>query len=150
MKAITIWQPWASWITLGIKALETRTHGRFAFLMGQRIGIHAGKQFDETAIDIAAHFRPEIRAEHERQLAAGGYPAGVLLCTAWVYDDGPCLTVDATEALCDTTCAYGLYLDKIKPFDPPVPMRGYQGAWELPREVAWAIEHGLTLPGVPA
>ena len=150
MKAITIWQPWASWIAWGRKTIETRTHGRFEFLMGQRVGIHAGKKFDEEAIEMAAYYRPEIVEEHERQLAAGGYPAGVLLCTAYVYDVASVLECEGTEALCDTTCAYGLYLDKIKPFDPPVPMRGYQGAWELPREVAWAIEHGLTLPGVPA
>lgn len=46
MKAITIWQPWASLIMSGRKAIETRTHDRFKGLVGQRIAIHAGRRWD--------------------------------------------------------------------------------------------------------
>jgi predicted transcriptional regulator len=42
MKVITLWQPWASFIALGWKTIETRTHDRFKNLVCERIAIHAG------------------------------------------------------------------------------------------------------------
>ena len=42
--AITLHQPWASLIVLGIKTVETRSWPAPARLVGQRIAIHAGKR----------------------------------------------------------------------------------------------------------
>lgn len=44
MKAITLWQPWASLIALGVKTIETRSWGAPRSLIGQRIAIHAAKR----------------------------------------------------------------------------------------------------------
>ena len=44
MYAITLHQPWASLIALGIKTVETRSLPAPALLVGQTIVIHAGKQ----------------------------------------------------------------------------------------------------------
>ena len=41
--AITLHQPWASLIALGIKTVETRSWPAPARLVGQRIAVHAGK-----------------------------------------------------------------------------------------------------------
>lgn len=46
--AISIHQPWASFIAHGIKRTEGRTHGRFASLVGQRVAIHATKTWDKN------------------------------------------------------------------------------------------------------
>lgn len=46
MKAISLWQPWASWVVAGIKKVETRnwaTNYRGPLL------IHAAKKYDERA-----------------------------------------------------------------------------------------------------
>ncbi|NOW46218.1 hypothetical protein FHW96_002376 [Novosphingobium sp. SG751A] len=43
LKALTIWQPWASLITAGAKPYEFRSWRPPASLIGQRIVIHAGK-----------------------------------------------------------------------------------------------------------
>jgi len=43
MKAISIWQPHASLIVLGLKPFETRSWTAWKSLIGQRIWIHAGK-----------------------------------------------------------------------------------------------------------
>lgn len=42
MKALTVWQPWASLIALGHKPYEFRGWPAPARLVGQRIAIHAG------------------------------------------------------------------------------------------------------------
>ena len=41
--AITLHQPWASLIALGVKTVETRSWPAPARLVGQRIAVHAGK-----------------------------------------------------------------------------------------------------------
>lgn len=41
LPTITLWQPWASLVTLGIKTIETRSWAAPERLIGQRIGIHA-------------------------------------------------------------------------------------------------------------
>lgn len=43
MKALTIWQPWASLIVKGYKRFEFRRYPAPRSLIGQRIVIHAGK-----------------------------------------------------------------------------------------------------------
>ena len=42
--AITLHQPWASLIALGLKTVETRSWPAPARLVGQRIAVHAGKR----------------------------------------------------------------------------------------------------------
>lgn len=46
MKAITLYQPWASLIALGVKTIETRSWPAPGSLIGERIAIHAGKKVD--------------------------------------------------------------------------------------------------------
>lgn len=45
MKAITLWQPWASAIALGYKTIETRSWSAPKALIGQRIAIHAAQRY---------------------------------------------------------------------------------------------------------
>ena len=54
--AITLHQPWASLIALGIKTVETRSWPAPARLLGQRIAVHAGKRLVR---------RPDERIERE-------------------------------------------------------------------------------------
>ena len=42
--AITLHQPWASLIALGVKTVETRSWPAPTRLVGQRIAVHAGKR----------------------------------------------------------------------------------------------------------
>lgn len=44
MKALTVWQPWASLIAIGAKPYEFRSWEPPAWIVGQRIAIHAGKR----------------------------------------------------------------------------------------------------------
>lgn len=64
MKAISLWQPWASLIACGAKPYETRHWAPPRALIGQRIAIHAAKKIDRDAAGFA------------EDLMFGQHPAG--------------------------------------------------------------------------
>lgn len=53
MKAISLWQPWASLIACGEKPYETRHWAPPRELIGQTIAIHAAKKIDKDAAGMA-------------------------------------------------------------------------------------------------
>lgn len=53
MKAISLWQPWASLIACGVKVYETRSWPPPRELIGQPIAIHAAKKIDRGAAEFA-------------------------------------------------------------------------------------------------
>jgi hypothetical protein len=53
MKAISLWQPWASLIACGAKPYETRHWAPPRDLIGQPIAIHAAKKIDKQAARFA-------------------------------------------------------------------------------------------------
>lgn len=53
MKAISLWQPWASLIACGAKPFETRHWAPPRALIGQPIAIHAAKRVDRDAAAFA-------------------------------------------------------------------------------------------------
>ena len=78
MYAITLHQPWASLITLGLKMVETRSWPAPARLVGQRIAVHVGKRLIR---------QPGGRIERELQAQWGedwrrNIPTGAVLATA--------------------------------------------------------------------
>lgn len=122
MRALTIWQPWASLIAKGDKRIENRDYPPFSTIVGERIAIHAGKQWDH------------------RSLATDGgadLPRGAVVATA-------VLVGHVTESDDAFFCGpFGWLLEDIRKVDPPVPCRGYQGAWTLPAEVAAQVKRSI-------
>lgn len=53
MKAISLWQPWASLIACGAKPFETRSWAPPRDMIGQPIAIHAAKKIDKGAGEFA-------------------------------------------------------------------------------------------------
>lgn len=53
MKAISLWQPWASLIACGAKPYETRSWAPPRSMIGQPIAIHAAKKVDRDAAAFA-------------------------------------------------------------------------------------------------
>lgn len=136
MKALSIWQPWASLIMSGHKKIETRGWAAPYSILGQRI-----------AIASTASNRPEQRRAAEGHVfrehyCATGLPAienlpmGCILGTVLV--DG-CREMDASflEELEPQEEAFGIYgpgrfawfLRDPRPLDRPVPAKGAQGVW---------------------
>lgn len=159
MKALTIWQPWASLIIAGAKPYEFRGWRFPASMIGQRIVIHAAKR--KIEIDEAGHlfhlrnFRNcsddnKLRwaetclvAEHaqavfnqalERNLPmAAGIGTAVLgeprLGTEIAEEFGVPRANDSTR---DQHANWGWPMLDIERWPEPIPMRGFQGFWNCP------------------
>ena len=139
MKAVTLWQPWATWIALGWKTIETRTHDRMKCLFGETIAIHAGLHWDEDAIEMARRWLTneqiadtlKMRRRHTRLKRHFVHPTGIV-CTTSVWSYGWLGAGDSAAALCDCSGndLFGLVLDEIRAINPPIPVSGSQGIWE--------------------
>ena len=121
MKALTIRQPWASLIALGVKHIETRSWRAPQSLIGQTIAIHAGKaldgrhfdQFGEWSLHVPPYIDglPQLRRlgaigpdgnslvmEHVRVL-----PLGAVVATATLADCLPMVEMNGDDER-DGTC----------------------------------------------
>jgi activating signal cointegrator 1 len=126
--AITLWQPWASWIALGLKSVETRGHRHFQHLVGQTIAIHAGKAYDKHALSVAMRYAAI-------QDLCGIHPQGVIVCMATVVGFRELVERDSVHALCPCGPGrFGLFLADIRPLVPAIPAKGAQGVWMWNRE----------------
>jgi len=139
MKAISLWQPWAAWIALGWKSIETRTHGRFAQLKGERIAIHAAKKFDKDCT-IIPRWLIDDRAERTyigRAVEMINEYQGSVICTALVDDVGwvrfPNKDWDR-RACCSVNGMFCLFLKDIQ-LVWPIKVRGRQAIFEVPHEL---------------
>lgn len=56
MKALPLWQPWASLVAVGAKRVETRHWPAPARLIGQRVAIYATKRRSELWLCVRAPF----------------------------------------------------------------------------------------------
>jgi hypothetical protein len=128
MKVITLWQPWASWVALGWKTIETRTHPRFACLVGQRIAIHAGLKWDDTALTAAKDFLTAT----QRGEVVWGRERGVIICTAYVAAHRELDSSHSKAALidCGGTRRWGLFLTDVQVVKA-FPVKGKQGIWSV-------------------
>lgn len=147
MKAITIWQPWASLIVAGAKPYEFRGWKPPRSLIGQRIAIHAGaRQLERPEIhwllkDMADKcLHAEIaRPIIERVLREPDcLPRSHMLCTAILGEPKPgdeCarefgIETGGNDSDREGTFNWGWPLTDIQPLEPPEPMRGAQGFWD--------------------
>lgn len=140
MKAITLWQPWATLIAIGAKRFETRSWGtRYR----GPLAIHAAKRpavLGECNLDIRG------------ALVRGGYgglsslPYGCIVCTVDLiacYNVGEVrflgLLTDIEEQFGDYSPGrFAWRLDNVRQVDN-IPARGSQGFWN------WAVPEDLSL-----
>lgn len=127
MRAITLWQPWASLIECGHKTIETRKHNRFKGLVGETIAIHASaRRTDEEAIFVVGQY---LKGAPYNKLFTE-LPRGVVVCTARVVEARWLKPDDASNALCPTDGLFGLVLADIQSLGSEYPQaKGSQGIW---------------------
>jgi hypothetical protein len=157
MKAITIWQPWASLIMIGAKSFEFRRWPAPRGLRGERIVIHAGTRPMRKA-EIA-----ELLNDHRRlngsigqamdsaspALARAMYlldrvwttrhvkgfgdvlPLGMALGVATLGEPKRCTDLFPGEEDIDDKM-WGWPLSDVRSFEMPVPIKGAQGFWDWP------------------
>lgn len=127
LPAITLYQPWATWIMREWKLIETRTHVNFASLKNQTILIHAGLTTDGSELTTKNPYLSFEQITFNPDEVINGY----LLGTAYVYDFGLLNDKHSKEALidCGTVKRYGLFLEQITKFETPIPVKGEVGIW---------------------
>lgn len=120
MKALTLWQPWASLIVDRRKTVETRP------MPWHHIGpvaIHAGLKVDRDAC---------LRFGYDPDKIPRGAVLGTAFKTGLVHFEnsimGPNYVADEYGDY--TPGRYGYPLTNIKKFSEPVPVRGHQGFWD--------------------
>ena len=138
MKALSLTQPWATLVILGVKGWETRSWRPRGIALGDRIAIHAAKGWTRDDIDFAfelaaRNILPRARhAEPDTDL-----PRGAVLGTVVFTGYRPTAGMhpgDIEELLGDFTpgrFAWGLTLPR--EFARPVPARGALGLWQWSR-----------------
>jgi hypothetical protein len=144
MKALTIWQPWASLIVAGAKPWEWRGYPAPRALIGQRIAIHAGARpvrTDEIAeiweqleagdssllADKAAHILRRATTAFWRGCIVGTAQLGIpITADDWARQHAaPGYDSDRIDHH-----KWAWPLGAIEVFEPPIPARGAQGFWE--------------------
>lgn len=161
MKALTIWQPWASLIIAGAKPYEFRGWRAPRAIIGQRIVIHAAARkidWDEVfwlhrlhadracqrEIDLAAretclHTEKALPILRQMLDIKNPLPMACGIGTAVVGE--PRLGTDIAEEFGvprandsdrDEHANWGWPMLDIEPWPQPIPMRGAQGLWNWP------------------
>ena len=136
--AITLHRPWALWVRMGWKPIETRLHARFACLEGSRIAIHAGLQWDKTAIVKAW---PLLNAEQlamTQQWESEDAFAGQIVALAdvrWAswLDANPEASARAMID-CMETRRFGLALGEIEQVTS-TKIKGFQGMFKIDQDI---------------
>jgi hypothetical protein len=149
LDAITIYQPYASWIAEGWKTIETRENvAGYKGLLGKQIAIHAGQVWYEHALDTAFANGWLSQEERDKSLEFEN-TTGAILCIARVSVFEPSLigTSHSTpdigrQAMTDEWYGRcGMYLSDVKKFPSPVPVRGRKGVWKVNLRSVAGIEH---------
>lgn len=156
IKALTVWQPWASLIAIGAKPYEFRGWRPPESLIGKPLAIHAGARpmrraevlrlrinltnasRDPTACltpDLAIPLLDRILDQHKSAVPTF-LPLSHILCTAVVGQPKPgdeCAREFGDNAGNDSdregTFNWGWPMLDIEPLEPPAPARGLQGLW---------------------
>jgi len=140
MKAISCHRPWAEWLILNWKKLETRRHNRLRSLVGSRLAIHATATWDPLWFEIAYPYLTPEQVDWTVQMWDAwqiGAQNGELLGTVMPVAHRRLTGVDEENraALIWTGGKYGLFVvDPIK-LKTPVPWRGKQYPFDVPDEV---------------
>jgi hypothetical protein len=142
VRAISLWQPWATLIAIGAKSIETRS---WETLHRGPIAIHAAKKWDRTLAAMCVdqpHFRKRLFAPEHGLVSEDGkglvLPFGCIVATASLVRIER-IGVSYRHGISDEEAAFGDYspgrfawhLRDVVKLDVPVPVRGAQGIFDL-------------------
>ncbi len=121
MKALSLWQPWASLMADGRKIIETRHWPAPQWLIGQEYAIHAAKKVDrDSCIEFGYDFLT--------------IPKGCVVSTHRLerclrFDDNAWR--DFGDKYGDFEMGrYGWFSPLLRKFDQPIAATGHQGIWD--------------------
>ena len=131
MRAISLWQPWATAVALGVKKVETR---HWSTRYTGPIAIHAAKRWAKPERDFAA-------VEHALGRLPKHLPFGAIIATATLM--GCRMAQDVGHQVGAIERMYGDYahgrfawfLTDVIAFDEPIPFPGARGFFNVPDEL---------------
>lgn len=139
MKALPLWQPWASLVAIGAKRVETRGYPphRLGLQLGQRIAIHATKTPRELRFCAMDPFCRYVEADQ--------LPLGALIAVCTLERWAEITEASAAELLrrYPEEHAFGDYtpgrwawvLTDVLQLAEPIPFTGSQGTFDVPDEL---------------
>ena len=133
MKAISLWQPWASAIALGHKSIETRG---WATRHRGPIAIHAAKRWTADERETAA-----VLDERNGLVGLKDAPRGCIVAVAEIASVRPSEHliegIDEIEEMLGNygPGRFGWMLENVRPLHDPLPFKGKQGLFEVPDEL---------------
>lgn len=151
MKAISLWEPWATYIKLGHKTIETR---HWDTNVRGLIAIHAAKRFEAIHEIYSLLNSAKIPILTKADCASGAIIAvGNLyrIRPTFVELDGSRgMIIDATGSRVPVSIADSLlgnfnvgrfawFLKDVRPLKSPLPWRGKQGWFEVPDEIMGSL-----------
>lgn len=137
MKALTLWQPWASLIAWGEKQYETRS---WKTDYRGPLAIHASNNEDGWEVVMVNSFYRDALARASVQ-HFDNLPLGVVLCVVDLVDVEPTEEIGrwlsaSEEAFGDySTGRYAWKLENVRVLAKPILARGSQGLWDWPVEI---------------
>ena len=136
-KALTLWQPWASYMAEGLKCYETRSwHPGNRLHVGEIVMIHAAKRWDRNLQSTHQYLRschPELAGV---EITDFGVIVGAFkFLGAHPTDALRHKLLELELAMGDFSQGrYGWHFELIKRAVPPVPATGQQGVWRWSNE----------------
>jgi hypothetical protein len=144
MKAISLWQPWASFMAIDLKRNETR--GRRCHIRGD-IVVCAAKSWRLPSQRVCELMWDKMGfGFNDFEYLVRSLPYGKAICAVECYDCVPTedfhligapVKISQLEAdLGNYTCGRFAWLTRnLRPFKEPFPVRGRQGWFDIPDEI---------------
>src|SRR5690606_7935017 len=129
MRALTLWQPWAWAMSIGLKRIENRTWRPPAWLIGQRFCLAAGKKWDRASHEaLEAGLDPDDPDVPPRDELAAGAIVAVCRLDAIVTSADEASAVAGPDQARWFFGPVGWVIGRdVVTLPDPVPCRGFQG-----------------------
>jgi hypothetical protein len=148
MKALTLWQPYATLIAIGSKRVETRSWHTLHYEGRPWIGIHAAKRTPKVELRLAFQ-GPVIRAAlTAHKITPADLPHGAIVAVARLVGCGSAADTDRFTWNEQGQGWFGpgrwaWMLDDVRQLPTPVPATGAQGLWTIPAATVQTIDQML-------
>jgi activating signal cointegrator 1 len=150
VKALSLWQPWATLMAVDLKRNETRSwYTPYRGLLA----IHAAKFWnsDLHSMCLGHPFRVSLESKwagFDERARYCGLPAGAFVCVVRLLD---CVQITAANAPAGVERAFGDYTpgrymwrtQLVRTLDLPLPYRGAQGIFDVPPGLLSAPQGGV-------
>ncbi|HRR83127.1 MAG TPA: ASCH domain-containing protein [Planctomycetota bacterium] len=137
MRALSLYQPWAGLVALGLKTVETRNwRHKPKAIVGERLAIHAAKSGSQFAGCVRANAENILNDFCIRPRTRGPLDAcavfGAILGHVQVVDVRWGGADDDSLALCEATGLVCMEVNKAVLLPEPIPWKGSRGFFRVP------------------